>query len=134
MKFIAEIFWFWRHKYKYYKKLGLKFWESYGWWNRLFHARDAKPWVEKKVSSEEAWWARLFNIKPEDWKPLGKKKIALAMAFPIAPDGIEHRYSGVKRTNDYAIGKPEYVGKMPPSEEIPVFDADLEELIEEKDE
>ena len=91
---IKNIFRFWRYKYKYYKKLGLKFWEAYGWYEKLFHAWQVTEWKEVGANPEEAWWARLYDIKPKNWKSLSKKILTIAYAFPIAPDGIAGRYRG----------------------------------------
>jgi hypothetical protein len=108
---------FYKYLYKFYKDIkDIKLFEAFEWYERLFHARDVIKWKEKGVTFEEAWWGRLFGVTPETWEPLAGKKIKIALAFPIAPDGIENQYLGRKRTND----------KYVPCEDIPVFDIDVD--------
>ena len=121
---ILRFFDFWRYEYSHYKSIGCKLFEAFEWYERLFRARDVKKWKEKHVTYEEAHWARLFGIRPEKWKPLGDRKLSIAMAWPIAPDGIKDLYTGVTRTlnknGDMYITSPEYVGKISSAEYIPM--------------
>lgn len=114
-------------QYKPYKEIGIKHKEAFEWYERFFRARDVVKWKEKKVTYEEAWWGRLFGVTPETWKPLGHRKIGIAMVWPIAPDGVEHYYEGLKTQQ---FGTPTITQNSRDVRDIKVlfdvFDADID--------